>query len=368
LLGVGWAAAETADYRAALAPWLELRGRNLLDSAVQESLLAVPYAYAQLGAQRQAAEHYEAAIVAFDGEIARLDTSIAAIDSGALVTDLLGHRGGDERDASGWYWRLEHVPDTVEARYLHELLATHAFQEGLKNYRDLLDLERNLERWSESLGAFDDILDTRQRAYEERLPRIEASLGTVDLDELARRRVELESRLAAIERTQDVVALGTPAEQEQYARLTAMEPLLELAADDPAAAEVRAKQQFLKGLLVWDLERDYKARLWAAKKGLGELDRELRAAQRRHHEVTAARDDWPETFGAQSARIASLRPRVAALQARAGELLAAQRAHLVDIAVRELTARRERLDTYRVQARFALASVYDRASVAGVAE
>ena len=368
LLGVGWAAAEHADYRAALAPWLELRGRNLLDAAVQESLLAVPYAYAQLGAQRQAAEHYEAAIAAFDGEIARLDTAIDAITSGVLVTDLLGRRSDDERDASGWYWRLERVPDSVEARYLHELLATHAFQEGLKNYRDLLDLDRNLDRWSESLGAFDDILDTRQRAYEQRLPRIDSSLDAVDLAELARRRVELESRLAAIERTQDVVALGTPAEQEQYARLVAMEPLLELAGDDPAASEARDKQRFLKGLLVWNLERDYKARLWAAKKGLSDLDRELREAQRRHHEVSSARDDWPETFAAQSARIATLQPRVASLKARAAELLEAQRTHLVDIAVGELRAQRERLDTYRIQARFALASVYDRASVAGVAE
>jgi hypothetical protein len=368
LLGVGWAAAEAADYRAALAPWLELRGRNLLDSAVQESLLAVPYAYAQLGAQRQAAEHYEAAIVAFDGEIARLDTSIAAIAAGALVTELLDHRGGDERDASGWYWRLERVPDSVEARYLHELLATHAFQEGLKNYRDLLDLERNLDRWRESLGAFDDILDTRQRAYETRLPRVNASLESVDLEELARRRVEVESRLAAIERTQDVVALGTPSEQEHYQRLAAMEPLLAVAGDDPAANEVRDKQRFLKGLLVWDLERDYRARLWAAKKGLSELDRELREAQRRHHEVATARDEWPETFGAQSARIAALNPRVASLKARADELLDRQRAHLVEIAVRELQTQRERLDTYRVQARFALASVYDRASVAGARE
>jgi hypothetical protein len=101
---------------------------------------------------------------------------------------------------------------------------------------------------------------------------------------------------------------------------------------------------------------------------LSELDRELREAQRRHHEVATARDEWPETFGAQSARIAALNPRVASLKARADELLDRQRAHLVEIAVRELQTQRERLDTYRVQARFALASVYDRASVAGARE
>ena len=52
LLGVGWSDAENKNYRGALAPWLALNDRNLLDSAVQESLLAVPYAYAQLGARQ----------------------------------------------------------------------------------------------------------------------------------------------------------------------------------------------------------------------------------------------------------------------------------------------------------------------------
>jgi tetratricopeptide (TPR) repeat protein len=44
LLGVGWSDAERGDYRAALSPWLELRQRNIIDPAVQESLLAVPSA------------------------------------------------------------------------------------------------------------------------------------------------------------------------------------------------------------------------------------------------------------------------------------------------------------------------------------
>jgi tetratricopeptide (TPR) repeat protein len=165
LLGVGWSDAEAANYRGALTPWLELRNRSLLDSAVQESLLAVPYAFAQLGADKQAADHYVDAIEAFNGEISRLTSSIDAIERGELITELLGEHADTATDASGWYWRLERVPDTVESRYLYELLASNRFQEGLKSYRDLLYLNRNLDRWVESLGAFDDNLDTRQRAY-----------------------------------------------------------------------------------------------------------------------------------------------------------------------------------------------------------
>ncbi len=48
LLGLGWALAAQGKQEDALTPWTELRDRNLLDAAVQEAYLAVPYAYAQL--------------------------------------------------------------------------------------------------------------------------------------------------------------------------------------------------------------------------------------------------------------------------------------------------------------------------------
>src|SRR5665213_1849407 len=48
LLGVGWADAGVGEFKKALVPWLTLRKRSLLDSAVQESFLTVPYAFMQL--------------------------------------------------------------------------------------------------------------------------------------------------------------------------------------------------------------------------------------------------------------------------------------------------------------------------------
>lgn len=359
LLGVGWADAEQDDYRAALAPWIELRGRDILDSAVQESFLAVPYAFAQLGAEKQAADYYVDAIEAFNGEITRLDGTILSIRDGALVSALLDRQ---EADGSGWYWQLEEIPQSVESRYLYELMASHRFQEALKGYRDVLFLRNNLDDWTDSLSAFDDILDTKQRAFTERLPLVEESLERMDLDAMAQYRVELESRLLEIERNDDVVALGTPEQQEQWRSLMDMEPKLQLLGDDPRAVEFRDKQRFLKGLLVWELRRDYRARLWAEQRSLRELDREIKEARRLHYDVTSAASEWPEEFAGLTARIGGLRPRVDALSAQAESTLGAQRAYLEDIAVDELERQRSRLNTYMVQARFSLASIYDRAA------
>jgi predicted negative regulator of RcsB-dependent stress response len=362
LLGVGWADAEQQNYRGALAPWLALSGRSLLDAAVQESLLAVPYAFSVLGAEKQAADHYVEAIEALNREIRRLEDSIDGVANGALIEELLAAEGAD---GSGWYWRLDDIPDTVESRYLYELMAANTFQEGLKSYRDVLYLNENLDHWAESLTAFDDILDTKQRAYTQRLPQVERHLARMNLDEMASYRLGLESRLAEIERTDDAAALGTPAQQDLMRDLVSMEPKLRIVAGDPRGEELADKQRFLKGLLVWDLRRDYRARLWAEQRSLRELDLELKEARRRHHEVDAARTEWPEEFRALTARIAALRPRVEDLRSAARAALTEQQRFLENVAVAELEAQRDRLATYRVQAQFSLAAIYDRAAANG---
>jgi hypothetical protein len=359
LLGVGWADAERGDYRAALTPWIELSDRNILDPAVQESLLAVPYAFSQLGAHNQAAERYLSAIDAFNAEIGRIDAAITAVEQGVFVSDLLSNR---VTDSSGWYWRLDNLPNSIESHYLYELVAAHAFQEGLKNYRDLLYLRENLSGWSQSLGAFDDILATRQRAFQQRLPDIERSLDAVDIDALVERRVAAESRLTEIERLQSVAALGTDREQGAWARLDDMSATLDRLGDVPGAEYVRQKQRFLRGVLFWNLSRDYKARHWRAAKDLRAIERELRSAQRAYHQVDAVRADWPEEFAALTSRIEELSPRVDGLANQLDELVVRQARFLEGVATRELYAQRDRLSTYLVQARFALASVYDRSA------
>ena len=50
------------------------------------------------------------------------------------------------------------------------------------------------------------------------------------------------------------------------------------------------------------------------------------------------------------------------MQGEAQAALLKQQLFLQDVAVAELKAQRERLSTYMIQARFALASIYDRAA------
>src|ERR1700753_513548 len=113
LLGTGWADAALGDYQAALNPWMELRSRNLLDAAVQESLLAVPYAFGKLNANAQSAEYYETAVQSYDAESARLDEAIGRIQTGDMLDKVIA---GEKDSRYGWVWAVEGVSGAAEAR------------------------------------------------------------------------------------------------------------------------------------------------------------------------------------------------------------------------------------------------------------
>ena len=359
LLGVGWADAAEGQFQEALTPWMELRDRNLLDSAVQEAYLAVPYAFAKLNANAQAAQNYELAIQSFDSETVSLDASIAEINEGKMLDKLLKR---DETDHYGWFWQLKEVPNAPESRYLYKLLADHDFQEGLKNYRDLAFLGGTLARWQDSIVAFDDMLDTRARAYAERVPQADAVLGSGRLDQYGNDRALAGGRLDQIEAGQDVAALGTPEEREQWARVERLEAALLTAPNDDETNVIREKTRLAKGVLYWRLAESFKARVWNERRTLKDLDQALREAQNRWVRVQKARSSMPNNTGDFAARVAALRTRLDAAQVRLADVAKQQNALLEQLARNELDQQKERIGTYQIQARFALASIYDRAA------
>ena len=73
----------------------------------------------------------------------------------------------------------------------------------------------------------------------------------------------------------------------------------------------------------------------------------------------------PAEFAAFADRVYGLAPRIENIKMRVEDDLEAQRAFLRSIAVGELQAQKERLNTYTVQARFALATIYDMATTVG---
>jgi len=361
LLGLGWALAAAGRHEEALTPWLALHDRNLLDAAVQESFLAVPYAFAQLGAHGQAAEYYEAALDSFATERGNIDAAIARIREGSLMRELVGADDAVSPQR-GWFWQLTELPDAPESRYLYPVLAGHDFQEGLKNFRDLAYLGSTLARWDENMAVYGDMIQTREAAYAERTPRVDGLLSSDALASAEARRKVAHGSFNDIVNTGDVAALGTPEQRSQWQRILDIEAGLAGMPDDEATRAARDKLALVKGALYWDLHQAFRERLYQLRRGLRELDRALEEANTRWLRVQKARESAPVTTGDYAGRIATLTDRLTTLRARLATAAQAQQQLLADIAVHELQAQRERLADYEIQARFSLAAIYDRAA------
>jgi hypothetical protein len=368
LLGLGWAESAQSQDRDALIPWMELGKRDILDPAVEESLLAVPYAFGKLSIYGQAAAHYQDAIAAFDAESKRLDDSIARIQSGQLINDLLADKDAEKRvndnivPITGWNWQLDKLPLTPESGYLTHLLASREFQQGLKNYRDLRFARNNLDRWSRDIGTFSDMLDTRRQSFEQKKPATEAALGRIDLDSIRQHRDTLAARLKTIEDSQDADGLANDHELQQLAMLKSINERIDHMGDAPEAAGLRDQARLLKGVLSWNLLHDYSLRLWQQQRSLKELDEALDKAVSQRQSVADAEKDEETHLQSFGDRITQQTPRITELLAKTDTLIASQQKALEDLAVAQLQDYQKRLHGYTVEARYALAQIYDRAA------
>ncbi len=357
LLGLGWAASARKETAQALVPWLELTQRDVSDSAVLEAHIAVPYAYAELGAYGQSTQSYEQAISTFARESKALDESIAAIQTGTLVNALVERNPGDEM---GWFWGVRELPDMPHANHLATVLAQHEFQEALKNYRDLLFLTRNLQEWRDKLSVFDDMLTNRRKAFAERLPLVRQRASEIAIGPLQQRHTAASALVAAGETTADGVAFADAKQLDLLDRVARVQTALKDAPNSADSTAARDRARLAAGALTWQLAQDYPGRVWQAKKQLQAIVDELANAQRLDAALAQAQRNEPVRFDAFAQRIAAISPVIDAMLPRVAALSKEQQQAVQGIAVAALARQQERLGMYSTQARFALAQLYDR--------
>jgi hypothetical protein len=357
LLGAGWADAEAGDYARALVPWTELGRREPTDPAVQESLLAAPYALNRMNLHGRAAEGYATAVALFQRERDRLGKAVKAVGRGELLAAL----NAKAHAAQARSLTPSDAADSPVLRYLPDLLSSNEFQIAVRDYRDLAVLEGNLDAWAGSIGALDDMLDARKARYALHAPDAARALHSETLESLAKRRTALDERVRAIEARDDPLGLATAEEATQEQRLAEIGARIDRLPRNGETVALRERARRLQGILCWQANADYKARLWQAKRQLAELDTLLAAARESRaglQETGLGVDANLEGF---DARIAAGRTAIARLQSRTTRAREAQGAEIERLAVAGLQRRQERVDAYLVQARFALAQTYDSA-------
>jgi tetratricopeptide (TPR) repeat protein len=360
LLRAGWADTSSKQFDRALVPWNILANREPTDVAVQEALLAVPHTYADLKLYGRAALTYGHALELYSGQIEKVDASINSIKEGRFLKALIRE---ESREDQTWVIRLRGLPGAPETYYLMALMASHDFQTALHNYLDLEDLRSKLVGYQSSLEAFDDIIRLRKQNYEPLLPQIDAKFRELD----SRMRVRLQQRKQFDDRLHAMLTaprpdfLATTDERTASERIALIEKHLGNS-DSPESLALRQRLSRLRGVLTWRVETEYPKRLTTAFEHLNDLNTQVDALNQQHEAFVRARQAATHSYVGYDAQIAQLRKRVGSALKNVDLLMARQGEMIENVAINQLEARRDRLVTQQIQARFGVADSYDRAS------
>jgi hypothetical protein len=360
LLSSGWSYVNAQNFERALVPWGTLAKREVTDAAVQEAMLALPYAYSQLNVHGRAAVLYGDALKSFGEELKKVDASIKSIREGKFLKALV--RGEIQQDKR-WVIRLRTLPDAPETFYLMHLMASHDFQTALQNYLDLEELRAKTEGWHKSLDSFEDMIRLRRQNYEPLLPQVDAQFRELDTQIRFRKqqRDHLQTRLQRllIEPRPDLLA--TADERIVLETIRHIERALH-DATGPEVPELEQRLRRVKGMMTWSLHSNYAERLTEAHAHLKALNADLAVMNERYQEFVRARQAAVHSYMGYDDSIARLRTQSREALQTVNQLMSRQ-GHLIEtVAISELKARQERLIAYQTQARYAVADSYDRAT------
>jgi tetratricopeptide (TPR) repeat protein len=360
LLGSGWADAYQDQYESALVPWTILAERGTTDESTEEAMLALPYAYGKLGVYSKAAVLYDKAVQTFGTEIDRLNASITSIHEGKFLKALV--REEIKLDPN-WVVKLRELPESPETFYLLDLMASHDFQETLKNYLDLEELRKKIEVWSGDIVAFEDIIEKRKAYYQPLLPQVDKEFRRLDSKMRLRlmQRDLIEKRLHGMLTAPHPEYLATAADRIALDEVTRVEKKLS-AGGKAVPADAAARIKRLRGVIRFGIYTEYDRRFTDAHRHLRDLNNDMARLKKAYISFVRARQAATQSYEGYNKIIHTLKSRIAAAQSKVMELMPKQGEILTNMAVSELSKRRDRITEYQTKAHFAMADSFDRAT------
>ena len=188
-----------------------------------------------------------------------------------------------------------------------------------------------------------------------------SALAGTTFDKLKKRTTALQEKLTFIESDQNSLGLATSTELRQLAALDRINSRLTSLPKTSGVAVLQEKEKRIRGMLLWQIDQEYKKRLSNAQQSLADLDPLLEKSRGGRLALQETRLNGPTGFEGFQTRINTQRNRISKTLARTTQTRLTQGRHVEQLAIRELEAQKKRIDVYVIQARYALAQTYDRA-------
>lgn len=291
LLGVGWTYVETGNYNKALTHWLELRKKDIRDIAVQEALLAIPFAYQKLDAMQPALEKYLEASDVYQQQIDLITDIEKQVSEGNLVENLVNKLIRAKELGAG----DESIQDSklfgdVYDYYIYELLAQNHFNEGFRSYQKLGRLALMLDHWEEQLPMFSEMLSANQLSFDKKIPKVDAYLAQGAFTKYTQAFIKINEDLDYLGRSERLYLIASPEQSKLHQRISRLEKNIQNIPADMLTDNQIDKTRRARGVLQWQFEENKTEKIWQLKKASLTIEKTLLEMQQRSKGLSRARE------------------------------------------------------------------------------
>ena len=357
LLGIGWAYQQQNKLEQALVSWMELRDWPVIDTAVQESLIAIPYTLEQMGKNQLALQHYNYAIDNYNEELSSLRSVINAVKAGELLFALRPAMV-TENILDPEYQNP--LPESISVPYLQHLVNSIDFQKVHKSYLDLIYLQKNLLQWKNQFPAYYLMLKERSAYYKKQQRSLNKDVRLNIVNTLKNKRDKLAIKVQQIKQQQNIYALATDDEANSLKSLNKIKKSLNRLSKKDDFSEETEKYKLFRGLLLWDISTDYTPRYWKVKNELNQVDKALNISVKRLQSIKKSSKNAPLSFSGYNNRIENKEKTLDKLLNKVTFIIASQEKQIEKQALLSLKQRYHQIQNYHTRASYSLARLYDR--------
>lgn len=357
LLGIGWAYQQQNKLEQALVAWMELRDWPVIDTAVQESLLAIPYTLEQMEKNQLALQHYNYAIDNYKEELSSLKSVISAVKAGELLFALRPAMV-TENILDPEYQNP--LPESISVPYLQHLVNSVDFQKVHKNYLDLIYIRKNLLQWKNQFSAYYLMLKERNAYYKKQQRSLNKDVRLNIVNTLKNKRDKLAIKVQQIKQQQNIYALATDDEASLLKSLNKIKKSLNRLSKKDDFSEESEKYKLFRGLLLWDIDTDYTPRYWKVQNELNQVDKALDISVKRLQSIKKSSKNAPLSFSGYNKRIKHKEKTLDKLLNKVTFIITSQEKKIEKQALRSLKQRYHQIQNYHTRASYSLARLYDR--------
>ncbi|WP_444887452.1 hypothetical protein [Microbulbifer sp. JMSA008] len=366
LLGLAWSSINSEQYQEGVDALRFLLAEHQHSPAAREARVALPYAYEKQAERNKALSAYSDAATYFESTLQQLQHLQRKLSSEPLADA----SQFSQSQRYGWLQLAQAAPLLRNNQhFLLPILQSDQFQLRLSELRDLQQMDRVLNDWSQKIPQLHSLIEERHQRRSGIIGQYQSAEFDQQLQIAKQHYRNLNDALAQIEGERDALTLleatsngegGNNSEIfEMLEILQGAEQRYQLLRSNGKGADYQGETLAkARGILLWQASEQYHHRLWQQRKTLQILESSLRDGEKQLGKTSVEVGRAPQ-LTQLTERLASTAAQLSGQRAAIAKTASKVEAALRRDIIAELEREQSRIHSYQAHTRLAIARLQD---------